>query len=641
MRPDLLALNDDSLAALANRGIVKRATREVAAGSGPVVTDATDGTVTGEFADGTIVTVPSGVTLAAATCTCGSATVCRHRVMVVVAYRDHATAVETEAWSPSEFADDDLAAHVGARAFSAAKRAMRSGFPARIRRPSAADPAPTVELPSVTVRFLVPHELSYARVDAVAGSRQDAIALAVWSFRAADAADPSADVLDISVGTAKTEPNGSGMEVTLPLLADLIANGVVHSGHGLGPAIAQVRRELDRKNLRWPVDTLDEVVDQIEAYGSRSARYHPEQVAACVAELVARHRCIAGGGASLRPTVLGTEEAAHTPLGLLRLTGLGAKLAGDDATRTVEIYLGHAEAGVVLTLARRIDVPEDAEPPTAAELGARKAGGARLSALAGGNVVTESAVRSANRAVRLGESRIARTSVVPSSGAWDDLPAGILTGDLDAEAARLAGLAPYVVRPRILAESVRAVVIDAVETIAYEAGRQRVVATVRAPVGRATVALTHTSAAIGAVDALARALDGTLGRVRYIAGQLRRHGGDIIIEPTAVVVGDQVVVPGFAAAQSVPMPASSGEDTHALSESIAVVAEVVHRGSRHLPPGWNGRADRSAQQLRRLGYEKAATAVSDLAGATRAGSNSLLDIWADTQLRLLVTAEQL
>lgn len=647
-RADLYALTEDSLSALANRGIVKRAAREVADGKGPTLTEGDDDTVTGTFADGTVVVLAPGATIEESSCTCPASGVCRHRVMVVLAYRDRAANESPATWTPAGFTDDALEALLGSRVLAVARRAMRTGYRARVRRPTPHDPVPTVELPSCTVRFLVPDELAYARVDAARGTRDDAVALAVWACRAADQADTGTATVDVAVGGDRLEQaanGGSGLEPALPLLAELLADGVTHTGPSVAAAIAQVRRTLDRANLRWPVDALDDVTDHLDAYRARSARYHPEAMAALLAELVARHRCVVGRGASLRPGVLGTEEAAETPLRLLRLTGLGARVRGDDASRAVEVYLAHAEAGVVLTVRRRLEFDEGAAP-TAEELGRRKSGGARLSALAGGNVVTESAVRSASRIMRIAESRVARTTVAPSSGAWADFPAGILVTDLDGEGARLAGLPPAVVRPRVAAEAVRAIAVDEVGDVHYLPGSQRLVASVRAPTGRATVSWTHATATAGGIDALAEALGGSLGPVRFVAGHLRRHGGEVVIEPTAVVAGTTVVVPAFAPAVGTGVPAGPGAGTGALTaalaEAVAVSAEVVHRGWHHLPPGWTGRAERTARELRRVGLVQAAGALAALAAATPAAPGAeALDRWADTHLRLLLTAEQL
>jgi hypothetical protein len=255
-------------------------------------------------------------------------------------------------------------------------------------------------------------------------------------------------------------------------------------------------------------------------------------------------------------------------------------------------------------------------------------------------------VRSANRVVRFAENRVARTTVTASAGGWDELPTSILVHDLDAEAARLAGLPPAVVRPRVAAGAVRAVVVEDVDDVVYHPGAQRLDVSMRATSGRGTVSLTHTSATAGAIDALAKSLDGTPGPIRFVAGHLRLHGGEVVIEPTAVVAGTTVVVPAFAPATAVTITARgyvvSDPLAAAVDDALAVSSEIPHRGWRHLPPGWRARAERCADQLRRVGLHRAGTALTDLATATRAApDHDALPRWADTHIRLLVTAEQL
>jgi hypothetical protein len=156
---------------------------------------------------------------------------------------------------------------------------------------------------------------------------------------------------------------------------------------------------------------------------------------------------------------------------------------------------------------------------------------------------------------------------------------------------------------------------------------------------------THTTAAPGAIDALARALGGDAGPVRFVAGHLRRHGGGIDIEPTAVVAGTEVVVPAFAEAtgQAIGSAAETVTDplTAVVNEAIDASADLLHRGLRQLPPSWPQRAERTAEQLRRAGLTRTGAALTGLADAVRAGAADLLDRWADVHLRLLVNAEQL
>lgn len=644
MRADLLALDEDALAALANRGIVKRAAREVGAGLGPAVTEV-EGTVRAVFADGTSVSLPPGVTLADAPCGCGATGICRHRVMAVLAYQADAGADDSGpvAWSPGEFVDDAVEALVGARLMATARKLHRTGYRARVRRPTADDPVPTVELPSCAVRFLVPHELGYARVDAAQGTRGDAVALAVWAFRAADEEAPDVATADLMVGgeSARVSERGTGVEPALPFVADVLADGVAHLGTGADALARQARRALEARNVRWPIDALDELVEQLAAYRDRSASYDAERAARAAAEIVGRHRCVVGNGASLRSDVLGTEEAAETPLRLLRLTGLGAVVGGDDGSRTVDVHLAHPEAGVVLTLRRHVPVAEGEPVPSIEDLARRKAGGARLAVLAAGNVVTESAVRAANRLVRIGESRVAKTTVTPSAGAWGTLPPSILLDDVRAEAARLAGLPPSVVRPRLVAEQVKVVAVTEVADVGWHVGDQRITAELRTPSGTLALHLAHTAAAPGAVDAVAVSLRGD---VRFVAGHVGRRGGALVVEPTALLVGDRVVVPAFAhgdaAAIDTWVPREPDPLAAAVSAGLAVTADVLHRGWRHLPPSWAGRADRTARQLRTVGLLRAAEAVDALVAATAAATD-VTDRWADAHLRLLVTSEQL
>lgn len=90
-RADLNALTDDGLTQLSNAGLVKRAQRELANGTGPELAELDDGTIEARFADGTLTRLAPGRELADASCTCPSSGVCRHRVMLAMACRETRT----------------------------------------------------------------------------------------------------------------------------------------------------------------------------------------------------------------------------------------------------------------------------------------------------------------------------------------------------------------------------------------------------------------------------------------------------------------------------------------------------------------------------------------------------------------------
>src|SRR5262245_47922847 len=86
-RADLLALTPDALARLANVGLVKRAQKELESGAAPALVEEPDGTVVATARDRATTRLPPGVALKQATCTCGAAQVCRHRIAAVLAYQ--------------------------------------------------------------------------------------------------------------------------------------------------------------------------------------------------------------------------------------------------------------------------------------------------------------------------------------------------------------------------------------------------------------------------------------------------------------------------------------------------------------------------------------------------------------------------
>ncbi|UBU11393.1 hypothetical protein [Nonomuraea gerenzanensis] len=676
MRSDLLGLSTDSLAALTNRGLVKRAGKEAV----PALRTDDDGTVHGDFPGGPATSVPAGG-LYVARCTCGATGVCRHVLAVILAYqRLHAEADPEAApdcppepapgagaapgssagtapgpvpgrvpgrgpvlssWSPGEVTDDELTARIGARLVAAARRAERAGYTARIRRPTAADPVPQVELATATVRFLVPGDLGFVHTDSVAGSRDDVIALAVWAFRVADELHPGVPEVRVDVGGEAEAGAGSGLERALGLAGTVLRAGAANLGPGLDTTIADVRRHLDEAGLRWPLLAVADLAEQLTAYRDRSAHYRPELLASHVAELHARHRAVTRPDATLRSSVLGTAEAAETPLRRARLDSLGCRVRGVGDQRITEVYLAHADNAMVLVLRRQWDGEDDG-----ATLARRRIATATLSALATGSVVTESAVRSASRTVRLATGRISRTTVSPSRGDWGELPAPLVVTDYAALRRELDALPLRPVRPRVEAELVRVVAVAQVEAVWYAPGDQRLDAVIvdRAG-GTAVVRATHTAAAPGRLDALAAALAGEEGELRFVSGVVGREAGGLVVEPLGLAAGDRVIVPDLrpaggggtleVAVEEPPEPLAA-----ALTDTRGLLAECAHHGLSHLPPGYGERLAAASQRLTVLGLRRVAQAVTVFAAARAHGSEEAVEqSWVDAYLRLEVALE--
>ncbi|MGW5416322.1 hypothetical protein [Actinomadura geliboluensis] len=659
LRADLLALTPDALAALANRGLVKRAAKDLDAGNGPEIAVSPDGGVDGAFPDGTKTSLPAGAGLEAATCSCAATGTCRHRICLVLAYQrtadagpgaepagESAAGAEPEradaSWSPGTFDDDALARVLGQRALTAARRAFRAGYSARLRRPTAQDPVAHAELPSCTVRFLVPGELGYVDTDAVAAVRGEVTVLAAWAFRAADERGLTGAEVRLDVGGAPGAARGDGgaaLDTALDLAGQLLLEGAANAGPVPAAALGRTAADLAGRGMHWPAAALEDLAAQLTAHHERRADHDPARVAELLAEVHARHRAAAGPD---RTQALGTDERAETPLRRVRLVGLGCRVAGTGAHRTADIYLAHAGTGVALVLKRRWDVP-DGERLTGADLAGRRILGVPLRSLAASNVVSESASRSAGRVVRVTAGRIAKTTVTPLGDAWESLPAALLVRDLAAEARALDALPPRLVRPRVAAELVRAVAVAEVRDIGYHPGAQRLEAVVADAAGTAAVvSADYSPHRPAALDALAAALE---GGPRLVTGAVRRDRGGIVIDPFAVMTADGAVVPDLmpgdgTAALDAPAAAARDPLTHALAEALDASAEAAHRGLLHTTPGLRERIARTGRDLDRAGLRAAAASVADLAAALTADdSHRTVRAWAAAHVRLLTTAE--
>jgi hypothetical protein len=641
-RTDLLALTADALAALANRGLVKRAVKDLDAGTTPAITLA-DGALTAVFPDGAEATLPAEGGLEAAACTCGAPGKCRHRIGAVLAYQreQKAPRADTPAdmSTPAAITDEQLRDALGHHALKAAEQTRRAGYTARLVWPGPDRPA-GAELPAATVSFLVPG-LGYVHTDATGPARDAVIVLAVWAFREAPAGAPTVSV----GGTAASD----GLAEALDLGERVLLDGAVGADGVLRAALERESKALARRRAHWPAGVVDDLIDQLQRYENRSAAYDPQRLAALLAELPARARAARRGTAERHADgipaaqVLGSEEAAATPLSLVRLTGLGARVGTEGDTRTLELYLAQPETGIVLAIRRDWPATEN-DALTGAELAGRRLAGCKIGALASGNTVTEAASRTAARALKLGTGRLAKTQVLPLGPAWNDLPASLRATDLDALSAALADRAPALVRPRVAAESLHVIAVASARLLGYDPAAQTLEALIEAPEGgTARLLLVHRAAAPGALEAVERAVTSGL---LAVAGHVRRHRGELIVEPTALLTPYGPVVPDLAPGDDAADLAAADEApatepvAAAIEGALTACADLAHQGLRRSREPSRARVEAAAADLHRVGLQRAASDFVQLSKALgEEGDAAKTAAWTAAAIRILVTAE--
>lgn len=678
MRADLLALTPDSVASLANWGLVKRALKEIEAGQGPSLAEEDDGTVVGTFPDGAIARLTPGKTLRDTRCSCPATGVCRHRVATALAYPSFASATAAGAssetsddeartapafvrWSPGAIADEQLDT-LGRRTLDEAKAARRRGAVIVVRRAREEEPTPSAELPSCTVRFLVPNELAYARCDCRLAQGCAHVALAVWAFREADVRDPNAIELTIELRDVGAVAAESGpLDDAVELARHLVIDGVSQAREALGQRFARVREALGKRGQVWPQDALDELERALVRYRSRSARYRAEDVLSLCAELEARRRASRVEGAALPAThVLGTSERHETALDHLRLVGLGGRVEADGNAREVEVFLADPDTGAVLVCGKEWSfeppAPNDPPIPDAASLARRKVAGATFAQLASGQVVSRAVKRRANRSITFGNAT-GSTSVVPQTGDWDRLPAPLRASGVEALLRHRADRAPRFLRPRVLADDLHVLPIAEVLDARWEPAEQAVIAVLVDPEGGVlTLVAPHRGVAPNADHALSAALAGRHGKVRFVAGEVRVRGGDVVMTPTAIAC-DRVIAPAFAPALVPPeaperlptgaLPVRGGSTDASLEGARSVLAEGVQVGLRDLGASARQRLRELEKSLASLGLVGVgarlgrAAAMLDTARAesTDVAWDAAAAAWLDAAIRVALAMD--
>nr|WP_042671531.1 SWIM zinc finger family protein [Methylobacterium sp. B34] len=645
-RPDLRALTDDGLIQLANAGLVKRALREVAAGQGPDLAEAGDGTVEARFADGTVTRLGPGRPPGEASCTCPASGMCRHRVALVVAYRaapvadgpadgtgDGAGDGDPEgaavpaaapvAWDPGTLDGAALEAGLGGAAAAELRRLLAGGITVGLERGA----IPAARLPTATVRFLVPDAVGYARCDCAAGGGCAHVALAIRAFRDSAGA-PEIRLGGAAPAGAEAKPAETDLaEAADRVVAGLLEAGVVSGPEAHGAALVRLRRAAERRGATQLLLAEADLDGQVAAYAARHAAYDAAVVLALATELLGRVR---GGEAAL-----GLGQPYETAMGKTRLVSLGARLLARGRGATAPVALADTDNRALLALERAF-APGEAEADIAASLPGRLLSpGLSVSGTGQGQILTSVARRRADGLLALGQGARGRTALLPRD-ALVALPAPLAAPDVPSILRRLADRPPVFLRPRDRLEAFHVFPVEAVLGQAWAPGAQTWQAAVALPGAGGTLHLAraYDPAAPHALDALAGACAGRWGPVRQVAGPVRIADGTLVCDPWSVSV-DRLVVPDLAvpdgAGHPIPPAPDLGPAT-LLDEAAALLANALHAGRRAFAASARAGGADLVARLAATGYPATAARLSAFLSATLAAPGAQSEPFARAAL---------
>jgi len=624
-RPDLLELTPAALTALANVGLVKRAQKEVAAGLLPDITQAADGSISAQFADGTMTRLPPGRALQEADCTCPASGMCRHRVMLVLAYQqqaqqDTASSAEPQedsAWNPAHFDDAQLTACLAPKTLERAAQLAAAGPLIGLTPWRSASQPPTARLPLCSVRFFSRHALAHARCDCKEGGACEHVALALWAFRQAPDLPPDAPEYTLALApqgsnhraTAQPLTSAAAQEARNQLHALLLAlwlDGSSQPVLALSARIAALRAQVQALDWNWVDDALEELHLLLQAQHARSSRFEPQRLLSVVSELWARLHAAAHvqtlAAATPPPRhaqqILGMGVSGEVALDHLRLVSLGAVVWADKDREGIDILLADPDSQSINVLERDwLRAQGDSAAPAWSR---RRIAGVGLPLFACGQIVTKVATRRANGRIDIKATSTRQTSVLPlSPSAWDSLQAPLRQHSVHALMAQLRQHLPDFALPRQAANGAATGAQGALHILTghplqphachWDAATQTLHAAIHtsAPDDPPLhLRLPHHSHTPAAVDALARALDGQSGALYAIAGVTWLAGGCVHMQPIALLTEQRALALHLEATAPHALPltvtasAPPSPSSQAVQQTFSLLAQWLRQGLR-------------------------------------------------------------
>ena len=631
-RADILSLSDDDLGALATRGKVKEARKELDDGrvTGDLVEEG--GALRVTWSDGPTSEVPADTPLRSGRCSCVGVGVCKHLVRLALLYQRSATSVKaTEPWDPGAITDDEMAKHLRANTITKARQLDEAGVLAEVVR--GVRPVARFHVPGCTVRFLVPGDVRYTTCDCARPAPCEHVPLAVWAFRRLDAAKRAGV---ITAGAAASPVDAEVLDGAECVLAEMAEQGISGAGAGWGDRLRRLRSRFEAADLVWPAEVLGELIAQQESYARHDARFDPRRVAESLGELVVRLDAIRANDGSLPQRLIrGTDLDRPVEIERGLFWGLGCGVDLRRRSAEVTAYLFDTKTTGVSVLTKEVAEEDEETGRSFVRLGQRVAvKGASFAALGAGVLQLETARRSARHELMPGRSGVG--VLVQERLAWEEIAPPILVEEFAELEDRLGGLPPSSLRPRRLGEAVYVFRIAKLGAARFDVATNTVQATLHDKAGRPML-LEHpyTSRGRAGAEALLGRLTAGQGELRFVSGKVRPSAGGLRVEPLGLVwqVGDkrnlqQPWIDGRADeadADRVTKEASRVEDAIEgyLRQVQEAIGELIVLGLRRADgPAARGWSD-LAQRGEAIGFATLGGRVAEVARQLEARSHTL------------------
>ncbi len=530
MREDLLAIREEDVIALTNRGTLKRVQRELEKGGVEVEFVEADGELRAQWSDGILCVFGPGESLTSARCSCGSrAEVCRHLLRTLFAYQRERRSepVELREWDPGAWPDREE--FFPTRDERRARRIWNRGLVMELSRGSR--PEARFHRLGHLVRFVVPDEPAAGVCDCTEESPCIHILLASQGFQKLPT---GVDRGIVAVGRGEEPPDGELLERASRALGTLVEEGFSGAGSSTWSRLEGVAGELDEAGLRWMAQIVEELLVLREAYRVRSARFSAGDVLDLIGEFSLRVEVGRGDlpeGLS-RYFVVGHKERGESTFGPATVLGLGSEVRMQGDAAELVALAQDTQTGRVVGISRIFEPDSSDDLPGFDELGGRRRGAIpAIRELGESRVVIEKARVTSSLRLRTGRRPV---GMYGESDRWEEVRPPVRVEDLGELERRLASLPPSSLRPRRIDSGFFVCPVGEIETPRFCARTQAVRATLSDSAGSVELFHPFLHRNAGGTEALLEALRGA--RVLFVAGRVRPGRAGWCIEPSGVLV---------------------------------------------------------------------------------------------------------
>ena len=633
LRPELLELTPQALTALSNAGFVKRSLKELENGNVPEISHENDALIA-TFSDGVRTQLANGQALKEAQCSCGANGMCRHRVMLVLSYqRLCATTQSTEKeeeWDPAIWLEELATLPDATR--KRAQALVAKGI--TIELFCAPGEIPSARLPMSDVRFYSRSSIRFARCDCIEGTLCEHVVLAVQAFVEAKAQQAEfnhliwqmrSEHVTSSDDPFASEEGNACRQYVQQLSQTLWLGGISQPLIHYEAAFNRALQAAETCNWRWVSESLRQLRASVDAFHARASHYHAGkclcQLAALTSRLNSAQEMARRDSVGEVPpipwrTVVGAGIAGEAKLDHLRLVSLGMRCWQDNERYGLRIWFTDPDTGSILHLSRSWPRSEQDNSPAAK----RRLFSFQAGALAGGQIVSQAAKRSADGELLLA-TRNRLSSVVPlSPDAWQMLSAPLRQPGIVALREYLRQRPPAAIRPLNQVDNLFILPVEECISLGWDSSRQTLDAQVISGEGEdnvLTLSLPASASAPFAVERMAALLQQTEDPVSLVSGFINFAEGQLTLEPRVMMTQTRAWALDAETAPVAPLPSDNvlpvPSSAHKLLERCqSLLIQVLHNGWRYQERSLMNQAEILTNELAAFGFSRLAHLLHQL-----------------------------